>query len=230
MVCLMFALQSFPINLTPLGIMGPNWGAPLHTPGTNCLQWCARGFEGLFPGTPWCREAQPPNCCRPHRCTTSSNQAGKATAIRRIAVRETSVSRHHGGSIEGPLKPHVHYRTIVLRVIRRGASIGPHYAERKVFFQFGARVCWHLRNTRRHQLIRRGGCFIDPARRLQKPRRSMGMQTRRRNYFLIWKKNFEKKLFCFRKKNYFDLEKNKLWREIIFDLEKKTLRRNYFDF
>ena len=27
---------------------------------------------------------------------------GKTKAIRRIAVRETSVSRHHGGPIEGP--------------------------------------------------------------------------------------------------------------------------------
>ena len=30
------------------------------------------------------------------------SQAGKTTAIRRTAVREASVSRHHGGPIEGP--------------------------------------------------------------------------------------------------------------------------------
>jgi len=29
-------------------------------------------------------------------------QTGKTTAIRRTAVRETIVSRYHGGSIEGP--------------------------------------------------------------------------------------------------------------------------------
>ena len=28
--------------------------------------------------------------------------AGKTTAVRLIAVRETGVSRHHGGPIEGP--------------------------------------------------------------------------------------------------------------------------------
>jgi len=40
-------------------------------------------------------------------------QAGKKTAIRRIAVRETSVSRYHGGPFKGPLKPSgisYHYR------------------------------------------------------------------------------------------------------------------------
>jgi len=37
----------------------------------------------------------------------------KKTAIRRIAVRETGVSRHHGGSTKGPPKPigpSQHYR------------------------------------------------------------------------------------------------------------------------
>ena len=29
-------------------------------------------------------------------------QTRKTTAIRRVAVRETGVSRHHGGPIEGP--------------------------------------------------------------------------------------------------------------------------------
>ena len=34
------------------------------------------------------------------------------------AVRETGVSRHHGGPIEGPLKPPVHHSTIILRGLR----------------------------------------------------------------------------------------------------------------
>ena len=32
---------------------------------------------------------------------TDVSQSGKTTAIRRITVRETSVSRHHGGPIGG---------------------------------------------------------------------------------------------------------------------------------
>ena len=34
-----------------------------------------------------------------------SIQTGKTTVIRRIVVRETSVSRHHRDRIEAPLKP-----------------------------------------------------------------------------------------------------------------------------
>jgi len=40
-------------------------------------------------------------------------QTGKTTAIRRIVVRETSVSRYQGGPIKCPLKPSgisYHYR------------------------------------------------------------------------------------------------------------------------
>ena len=44
-------------------------------------------------------------------------RTGKTTAIRRTAVREASVSQHHGGPIEGPLRSPVQQRTIVLRSI-----------------------------------------------------------------------------------------------------------------
>ena len=37
---------------------------------------------------------------------------GKTIAIRRIAVRETSVSQHHVGTIKDPLQPLVHHSTI----------------------------------------------------------------------------------------------------------------------
>jgi len=38
---------------------------------------------------------------------TSYTQTGKTSAIRRAAVREAGVSRHHGGTIEGlPQNPH----------------------------------------------------------------------------------------------------------------------------
>ena len=40
-------------------------------------------------------------------------RSGKTTAIRRVAVRETSVSRHHGDLDEGTLKPSVHYSTLL---------------------------------------------------------------------------------------------------------------------
>ena len=40
---------------------------------------------------------------------------GETTAIRRAAVRDTGVSRHHEGPIEGPLKLPVHHSSIILR-------------------------------------------------------------------------------------------------------------------
>ena len=41
----------------------------------------------------------------------------KKTTIRRIAVRQTSVSLHQGRQIEGPLKLPIHQSTIVLRYL-----------------------------------------------------------------------------------------------------------------
>ena len=42
-------------------------------------------------------------------------QTAKTTAIRRRAVREVRVSRHHGGPAEGPPKTSVHHISIVFR-------------------------------------------------------------------------------------------------------------------
>ena len=55
-----------------------------------------------------------------------SVQNGKPTPIRRAAVREAGVSRHHGGPIEGapPLKLPKYHSTIVLRGLRE-PSIRP---------------------------------------------------------------------------------------------------------
>ena len=39
--------------------------------------------------------------------------------IRSGAVRETSVSRHHGGPNEGPLKPSVHQNTVWFQINRK---------------------------------------------------------------------------------------------------------------
>jgi len=50
---------------------------------------------------------------------------GKTTAIWRTAVRETCVSRHHRGTVEGPLKPSVHHSTIVLRGLREAPLWAP---------------------------------------------------------------------------------------------------------
>ena len=41
-------------------------------------------------------------------------QIGKIAAIKRLAVRETSLQRYHGGPIEGLPKPIRHHGTIVL--------------------------------------------------------------------------------------------------------------------
>ena len=45
------------------------------------------------------------------------DKTGHFLTIRRIAVRETSVSRHHVGPIMTPLKLPVPHRNIVLRVL-----------------------------------------------------------------------------------------------------------------
>jgi len=58
-------------------------------------------------------------------------QTGKTTPIRRTAVRETGVSWHHGGLIEGPHEiPHIsqHYR---IEGFKGGPQLGPHCAERR---------------------------------------------------------------------------------------------------
>ena len=47
-----------------------------------------------------------------------NSQTGKTSPIRLIAVRQTGVSRHQGGPIEGPLKPPVHHSTTILRGLR----------------------------------------------------------------------------------------------------------------
>ena len=54
-----------------------------------------------------------------------ADQIGKTSAIRRIAVRETSVSGRHGGSIQAPLEPCVHHSPIVLRVSRGTLNWAP---------------------------------------------------------------------------------------------------------
>ena len=46
---------------------------------------------------------------------TAVAPTGAICPIRLIAVRETGVSRHQGGSIEDPLKLPVHHSTIILR-------------------------------------------------------------------------------------------------------------------
>ena len=44
--------------------------------------------------------------------------AGKTTAVRRIAVQKTDVSRHQWAQLWSPLKPRVHYSTFALRGLR----------------------------------------------------------------------------------------------------------------
>jgi len=58
-------------------------------------------------------------------------QAGKTAAIRRTAVREAGVSRHHRATIECPPETpptSEHYR---IEGFKGGPLIGPHYAERR---------------------------------------------------------------------------------------------------
>ena len=60
----------------------------------------------------------------------SCMQTGKTTTIMRAAVRDTSVSWHHGGSFKGPLKP--------IDNIKRyfgieGLKGVPHYDDRRQF-------------------------------------------------------------------------------------------------
>ena len=61
----------------------------------------------------------------------SYRQTGKTTAIRRIAGRETGVSRHQKASLRPPLKPPVHHITIVLRGIRSPTIVPPRCPERR---------------------------------------------------------------------------------------------------
>ena len=74
--------------------MRTNW-RPICKPLGTTLPWCTKGFR-----------------------------SGKTTAIRCIAVRETTVSRHHGEELRPPLKFPVHHSTIILRDLR-GPLIGP---------------------------------------------------------------------------------------------------------
>ena len=56
-------------------------------------------------------------------------RSGETTPIRRIAVRENGVSRHHGGVFEGSLKTirtSQHYR---IEGFKGGPQLGPNYAE-----------------------------------------------------------------------------------------------------
>ena len=75
--------------------------------------------------------------------------SGETLPIRGVAVRETGSSRHHGGPIEGPLKPPPistsgYYRT---KGFKGGPQLDLHYAERHqplrqpmwVIFQSGRR-------------------------------------------------------------------------------------------
>ena len=59
-----------------------------------------------------------------------SSRAGKTTAIRRTAVRETGASLHHWGPIEAllkPLGPKQHYNIKEFK----GPSLGPNYGKRR---------------------------------------------------------------------------------------------------
>ena len=59
-------------------------------------------------------------------------QNGKTTTIRRSAVREAGVSRHHGGPIEGPTETHQisqHYKIVGLRKLRNPDLTGIFFAE-----------------------------------------------------------------------------------------------------
>ena len=75
--------------------------------------------------------------------STLEKQSGKA--IRRIVVRETSVSRQHGNRIEDPWNPPDHYNTIGLRGLRWALR----HSERgaRGLGGDGASVWWSLGNT-----------------------------------------------------------------------------------
>ena len=61
----------------------------------------------------------------PHLC-----QTGKSTTIRRTAVQEPCVSRHHGEPIEGSPKTHrASHFYLWYRGVHGGPSIFPYYAE-----------------------------------------------------------------------------------------------------
>ena len=60
-----------------------------------------------------------------------SRQTEKTTTIRRIAVRETGVSRHLRGLIESTLKPLGQSQHYVMEGLKEGSQLGLHYAERR---------------------------------------------------------------------------------------------------
>ena len=57
-------------------------------------------------------------------------RTGKATPIRRIAVRETSNSRHHGDKLRATLKPSGPLEHYCIEWFKRGPELGPQYADR----------------------------------------------------------------------------------------------------
>ena len=57
----------------------------------------------------------------------------------RAAVRETDVSRHHGGPIEGPLKPPVHHCTMVLSGLKKRKG-----NESIVFYIYILYICMYI--------------------------------------------------------------------------------------
>ena len=59
------------------------------------------------------------------------SRSRRTTVIRRIAVRETSVSRHHGEKIKGPPETSSESQHYRIEVFKRGPQLGLHRAERR---------------------------------------------------------------------------------------------------
>ena len=67
----------------------------------------------------------------------------KATALGRVVVRETNVSRHHGGKMRVPLKLPVHHNSFISRGLRETLNWLPLYRE-TLHAIWSLRACWHL--------------------------------------------------------------------------------------
>ena len=83
----------------------------------------------------WCKFAQSGRTIK-NADMKAGFRLGKKIAIRCTAVWEAGVSRHHGGTIEGPLKHLVHHSSILLRGLREGLYFVKdyfilHYVERR---------------------------------------------------------------------------------------------------
>ena len=84
----------------------------------------------------------------------------KKSAIRRTAVRETGVSRHHiGVQLRAPLKPPIHHRAVYrIGGFKGGPHMGPHYAEspnlvQSFNFKFGPKLHRKIAPKLRRKLL-----------------------------------------------------------------------------